>query len=298
MSTISIPTLKLSNNVSIPILGYGCGTAWYQQPNSPTLDRTLIDAIKTALKIGYRHIDGAETYNNEREIGAAIKESGIPRSELFITTKLWPSVTDPIGRFHQSLKNLGVDYIDLYLLHCPFFSSSSHGTTPEKVWSELESLHTQGLAKAIGVSNFNLPQLRSLLASATIKPATNQIELHPYCYDQELHDFCTQQGIVLTAYGPLSPIVRFSGGPLDPVLERVAGKYGKTPEQVLLKWGVQKGFVVVSTTSKEGRMREFVEAVDGGWGLEEGEVEEITRVGKTYHRRKFWRKEYGEEEQA
>jgi diketogulonate reductase-like aldo/keto reductase len=185
-----------------------------------------------------------------------------------------------------------VEYIDLYLLHCPFFTDATHGTNPGKVWTDLETLHAAGLAKAIGVSNFNGPQLSELLRVATVKPVTNQVELHPYCYDQALHSLCSSSGVVLTAYGPLSPIVRFSGGPVDAVVDAAAARHGKSPEQVLLKWGVQKGFVVVTTTSKEGRMREFAQL--DGWELEEGEVDEITRVGATHHRRKFWQKQYGE----
>jgi diketogulonate reductase-like aldo/keto reductase len=135
-------------------------------------------------------------------------------------------------------------------------------------------------------------QLRELLATAKVVPATNQIELHPYCHDVELVQFCKDHGIALTAYAPLSPIVRFAGGPLDPVLEKVAARTGKSQAQVLLRWGVQKGFVVISTTSKEERMREYMDLE--GWSLASENMEEIEKVGLTHHRRRFWPEEYGE----
>jgi diketogulonate reductase-like aldo/keto reductase len=160
------------------------------------------------------------------------------------------------------------------------------------VWRQLEEIHATGKARAIGVSNFNTAQLRELLETAKVVPATNQIELHPYCHDVELEQFCKEKGIVLTSYGPLSPIVRFKGGPLDPVLERIAGRVGKTQAQVLLKWGLQKGFVLVTTTGKEERMKEFLDLE--GWSLTEEEVEEIEKVGLTHHRRAYWKKDYPE----
>lgn len=287
----SIPSATLNTGTKIPILGYGSGTAWYAAPDAP-LDRRLVDALVTAQKLGYRHLDCAETYNNEREMGVAIKEGGVPREELFVTTKLWPSVKDPKGTFARSLERLQADYIDLYLLHCPFFNEESHGTTVAKVWAEIEEIHASGKARDIGVSNFNVEQLQELLKTAKVVPATNQIELHPYCYDVELEKFCKERGIVLTSYGPLSPIVRFAGGPLDPVLEKIAERHGKSQAQVLLKWGTQKGFVLATTTSKEERMKEFLDLE--GWRLTDEEIEEIDTVGLTHHKRAYWPKEYGE----
>ena len=202
-------------------------------------------------------------------------------------------MSDPSGAFSRSLQRLQTEYVDLYLLHCPFFTAATHGTDVPTVWRALESIHASGNARNIGVSNFNAAQIRELLGYAKVRPAVNQVEFHPYCCDTELLEVCAAEGITVAAYSPLAPVVRFKGGPLDEVVERVAGRCGKTVEQVLMKWARQMGCVVVTTTSKEERMRAFLE-VEGEWSLTDEEVEEILSVGKTHHRRVFWRKQYGE----
>ncbi|KAI5796854.1 NADP-dependent oxidoreductase domain-containing protein [Pyronema domesticum] len=290
---VNIPTFKLSTGLTIPAVGYGCGTKWYGAAKDETgLDRALVNSMVEAIKLGYRHIDGAEMYGNEAEIGAAIKESGVPRDQLFITTKLFPSVKDPKARFDESLKNLGVDYIDLYLLHCPFFDKQSHGVSVGEVWEAIEALHDNGKgpARTIGVSNFLVPDLEELMKTAKITPAVNQIEIHPYCFDEALYKYCNDNNILLTAYGPLSATVRFAGGPLDAVLEKIGQKYGKTKEQVQIKWGLEMGWVVVTTTQKKERMVLYGDME--GWNLEKEEVEEIKKVGLSKPQRAFWDGKY------
>ena len=176
------------------------------------------------------------------------------------------------------------------MLHAPFFSEETHGTTPARVWAQLEALHKDGRARAIGVSNFSVSHLEKLLKTAKIVPAVNQIELHPYLYDRELQAYTQRQRILLSAYGPLAPIVRFSGGPLDAVLERVATRCGKSREVVLLRWGIQKGWAVITTSSKVQRLKDMGQ--QEGWALTADEVDEIERVGGQWKRRAFWNDEY------
>ncbi|KAI5787091.1 NADP-dependent oxidoreductase domain-containing protein [Geopyxis carbonaria] len=286
-----IPSFKLSTGAVIPALAYGSGTAWYKKPGQ-SFNPELVAATKRVLDLGYHHLDCAEIYQTEEEIGAGIKEWGGDRSKLFITTKISPAgVKDPEASLNASLKKLGVDYVDLWLLHCPFFTQESHGSTVERVWKTMEELHASGRARAIGVSNFNLPRLQALLAYAKVAPACNQIELNPYCIDRQLNEFCKTKGILLEAYSPLAPIIKTPGTPVDTAAIEIAEKHGVSKEQVLLKWCIQKGFVAVCTTSNEGRMKAFLEL---GFELTGEEVERIEKEGQKEHHRYYWKKEYGE----
>lgn len=158
------------------------------------------------------------------------------------------------------------------------------------MWEDLETLHAQGKARAIGVSNFRVPDFETLLQTAKVVPAVNQVELNPYCYDHELVRFAKEKGILMSAYCPLAPIVKFSGGPVDEVVERIARKHGKSREVVIIKWGVQNGWMVVTTSSKVERLRDVGQIE--GWDLTVEEVEEITRAGAQWKRRAFWNTEY------
>lgn len=203
-------------------------------------------------------------------------------------------MADAEGTFNRSLELLGLDYVDLYLLHVPYFSEATHGATPAGVWAQLEALHASGRARAIGVSNFSRAQLQRLALTAKVLPAVNQIELNPYLYSRALHEYADAHGILLSAYAPLAPITHWPGGPLDPVLERAAERHGRSREQVLLRWGVQKGWVVVTTSSKVERLREVGRL--GEWQLSADEMAEIESVGAQWQRRRFWNKEYAEYE--
>ena len=235
-------TTTLSNGVRLPWLGLGV----FQVPD----DTDAADAVRTALDAGYRHIDTAALYRNERGVGRAVRESGIPRSEIFVTTKVW---NDDIraGRVEaactESLKKLGLDYVDLYLLHWPI--KGRHAES----WRAMEKIYRAGHAKAIGVSNYMIPHLEELLPAAEIPPAVNQIEFHPYLQSKPLHEFCRRRDIRLTAWSPL-----MQAGPLlrDPVLTGIARKHEKTIAQVVLRWDLQVGVVTIPKSVRAERIVE------------------------------------------
>jgi diketogulonate reductase-like aldo/keto reductase len=254
----------------MPVLGFG------------TLipDRaTTISATRDALKIGFRHFDCAERYQNEREVGEALQSGlaeGVSRNDVFVTTKLWntnhrPERVKPA--FDASLERLGIDYLDLYLIHTPFAFQPGdeqdprddkgnviydEGVTLLDTWRAMEDLVGDGRCRAIGLSDIGLDELRPLYEAARIKPAAVQIEAHPYLPETELLDFCKEKGIVFLAFAPLGHGIR--PGPLeDPVVAAIAGRTGRTPAQVLLAWAVQRGGALLTTPKTAARARENFE---------------------------------------
>jgi alcohol dehydrogenase (NADP+) len=238
---------------------------------------TTISATKDALEAGYRHFDCAERYRNEREVGEALRlglaAGGIAREDIFVTTKLWNSNHRPerVGpAFDASLERLGLDYLDLYLIHTPFaFQPGDEqdprdengdviydkGVTLQDTWGAMEDLVDQGRCRAIGLSDIGLDELRPLYESARIKPAVVQVEAHPYLPETELLEFCKSNKIVFLAFAPLGHGIR--PGPLeDPVVTRVAARIGKTPAQVLLAWAIQRGGALLTTPKTAARARE------------------------------------------
>ncbi|KAJ7547206.1 hypothetical protein O6H91_08G074800 [Diphasiastrum complanatum] len=217
-------------SVKIPLLGLGV----YQVPVEATMQ-----AVSLALQHGYRHIDTAHIYGNERAVGLGVKNSGIPREEVFITTKLWDSdqgYQNTLEAFNQSLKELGVDYVDLYLVHTP-----SQKNLRLQTWEAMEAILKSGKAKSIGVSNYGIHHLKELFAHSKIKPSINQLEIHPFNTKTELVQFCEKENIVLEAYSPLT-----RGQRLDhPTVVEIAKHYVKSPAQILLRWALQKNFVVL-----------------------------------------------------
>lgn len=241
---VVIPELTLNNGVKIPQLGFGV----FQVPPEETRV-----AVAQALAAGYRHIDTAAAYRNEAGVGAAIAESGIAREELFITTKLRNGEQgSPRAAFEASRKALGVDWIDLYLIHWPVPSQGLF----TQAWKELESLYAQGLVRAIGVSNFLPDHLDTLLDAATVVPAVNQIEAHPSFHQGELADKSRGHGIAVEAYSPLG-----QGKDLDhPVITELAAEYGATPAQIVLAWHMGLGNIVIPKTVSPARMSENLAA--------------------------------------
>jgi diketogulonate reductase-like aldo/keto reductase len=241
-------TTTLNNGVRMPWLGLGV----FQVP----ADADAAAAVGSALQQGYRHIDTAALYRNERGVGRAVRESGIPRGEIFVTTKVW---NDDIraGRIEQacadSLKKLGLDYVDLYLLHWPI--KGKH----HEAWRAMEKIYRSGQAKAIGVSNYMIPHLDELLPAAEILPVVNQIEFHPYLQSKPLHQYCRQRDIRLTAWSPL-----MQAGPLlrDPVLTGIARKHDKTVAQVILRWDLQLGVVTIPKSVRPERIAENADIFD------------------------------------
>ena len=220
----------LNNGVKMPYLGLGVYQA--QEGEQVSL------AIKYALEAGYRHIDTASFYSNEKGVGKAINDSGIDRSEIFVTTKVWNAdqgYDKTLKAFDVSLANLHFDYIDLYLVHWPVKGKY------KDTWRAIEEIYKTGKVKAIGVSNFLQFQLEDLLETANVVPAVNQMEFHPYLVQQSLIDFCVSKGIQYQSWSPLmvGKVTQI------PLLNEIGKKYGKTPVQVVIRWNLQKGVVVI-----------------------------------------------------
>lgn len=226
-----IPTIPLNSGTSIPQVGFGV----FQVPAEETEA-----AVLTALEAGYRSIDTAAAYRNETAVGAAIKASGIPREELFVTTKLWNAdqgAEEALRAFDVSLGKLGLTYVDLYLIHWPAPGKQLYVET----WQALEKVQAEGSSRAIGVSNFQTHHLREILESSDVVPAVNQIELHPRLAQAELRAFHAEHGIVTEAWSPLA-----QGAVLnDPTITSIARAHDRTPAQVVLRWHVQLGNVVI-----------------------------------------------------
>ena len=256
--------VALNNGVRMPWLGLG---VWQIHGDSETME-----VVRDAIALGYRSIDTARIYGNERGVGQAIRACGVPREELFITTKVW---NDEIraGRvetaFDQSLKLLGLDYVDLYLVHWPI--AGKIVTT----WKAMEQLQRTGRVKSVGVSNHMLPHLDELLAAAEIVPAVNQIEFHPYLQSKPLVDLCRAKGIRVEAWSPLA-----KGGDLlrDPLLSDVAKHHGKTVAQIVLRWEVQRGVVTIPKSTKPHRLAENAGIFD--FQLSDGEMSAIDALDR------------------
>ncbi|TFK42440.1 NADP-dependent oxidoreductase domain-containing protein [Crucibulum laeve] len=286
MSTTSKPTFTLNDGTSVPWLAFGTGTALY--------GKDAAESVKQAIETGITHLDGAQMYNNEETLAAGIKASGKPRSELYIVTKLKPPQPGQTvkGLLQESLKKLGTDYVDLFLIHTPR-PANQEGKLKEQ-WKAMEEVHEEGLAKSIGVSNFRVEDLQVVLDGAKIVPAVNQIELHPYVWKaaEPIVALGKKHGIVPASYGGLTPIVRVPGGPVDSVVETVRSRLEKTrgasvsAGQVLTKWILHKGAFVVTTTSKASRIKEFQDVEDLP-DLTTEEVKGIDEAGAELHKRVY-----------
>jgi len=246
---MTVPALRLNNGVEIPQLGFGV----FLVPDTETQA-----AVSTALEAGYRHIDTAKLYQNEAGVGAAIAQSGIGRDELFVTTKVWNSeqgFEPAIASFEASLDRLGLDLLDLLLIHWPAPALDRYVDT----WRAFEKLYADGRVRAIGVSNFQIPHLQRLLDETSVAPAINQIELHPLLPQAELRAFHAEHGILTEAWSPLA-----RGGPVlsDPVIAEIAERVGKTPAQVILRWHIELGNVVIPKSVTPARIRENLDVFD------------------------------------
>ncbi|MCW2874348.1 aldo/keto reductase [Actinacidiphila oryziradicis] len=244
-----VPVITLNNGVEIPQLGFGV----WQVP-----DDEATAAVATALEAGYRSIDTAAIYGNEEGTGKALTTSGLPREELFVTTKLWNAeqgYDSTLRAFDASLDKLGLEYIDLYLIHWPVPSRDLYVDT----WKAFEQIYADGRARAIGVSNFHQAHLRRILAEGTVVPAVNQVELHPNLQQTELRAFNAEHGIATEAWSPLG-----SGKGLldDPEIVALAAKHSRTPAQVVLRWHIQLGNIVIPKSVTPSRIRENIDVFD------------------------------------
>jgi 2,5-diketo-D-gluconate reductase A len=261
----SVPVIELNNGVRMPQVGYGV----FQVPDDETAA-----AVKTALETGYRSIDTAAVYGNEKGVGQAIAESGIARDELFVTTKLWNSAQgydSTLKAFDESMTKLGLEQLDLYLIHWPTPARGKFLDT----WKAFEKLYADGRVRAIGVSNFQPAHLERLLDAADIAPAVNQVELHPYLQQRELREFDAKHGIATEAWSPLA-----KGGSLlgDPVVAELAVKHSRTPAQIVLRWHLQLDNVVIPKSVTPSRIEENFDLF--GFTLTEEEMESLTPLDR------------------
>lgn len=266
-------TITLNNGVQMPCVGFGT----FLTPDG----RQAVDAVAEALRVGYRLIDTASYYENERSVGQAVRNSGIDRSQVFVTSKVWNSdqgYENTLRAFDRTMNNLGLDYLDLYLIHWPRVKGHEDEwpRLNRETWQAMEQLYQDGRIKAIGVSNFKPHHIDSLMEMATILPQVDQIELHPGLNQAETVDYCRANNIVVEAWSPFSRGKLFASDALD----AIGAKYGKTPAQVSLRWMVQQGIVPLPKSVTPARIRENSDIFD--FSLNEEEMEYISglKVGK------------------
>jgi len=277
------------------MLAYGTGTAWFKRGDESQIDRDLVEGIKVAIGLGYYHLDGAEVYKTEPELGLAIKESGIDRSKLFITTKVMQSIGDPEAALKTSLKKLQVDYVDLYLIHAPYFADEGRDAKKlQEAWASMEKLKDAGLTKSIGVSNYLIPHLEATLATAKVIPSTNQIEFHPYLQHSALLAYHKKHGIATAAYGPLTAVTKAKPGPVDDFFAALAKKYAVSEGEIALRWCIDQDIVAVTTSSKEQRLSDYLRAAT--FKLTPEEVRVIKEKGEEKHFRGFWQNKFTDDE--
>ncbi len=256
---------ELNNGVKIPVVGLGV----FRMDD----EKEAYNSVRTAIDLGYRHIDTAMIYENEEPVGKAIRDSGVNRNELFVTTKLWNE--DIISKNTQkaletSLKKLGLDYIDLYLVHWPIKDRYV------SVWGEMEKLAATDKVRAVGVSNYTEKHLSELLEMRSLVPAVNQIELHPYLSQKELVEYCSQYDIKIESWSPLC--ANKNNLLEEKILIDLGEKYSKTPAQIVLRWNVERGLIVIPKSSNPGRQKENLDVFD--FELTVKDIEQINSLNK------------------
>ncbi len=233
----------LADGNQMPVLGLGV----WQVPDGAV----CVNAVRWALDLGYRHIDTAQVYGNEQSVGRALRESGVPREQVFITTKFHPANQDPVAAAEQSLRRLGVDQVDLYLVHWPRGG-------PLRVWPGMEQAQERGLAKSVGVSNYGVTELEQVIAAGTVAPVVTQVQFSAPQYRRALLDSCLRMGIALEAYSPLGTGRHLS----NKVVAEVAARAERTPAQVLLRWCLQHGVPVIPKSTHRDRIQENAQIFD------------------------------------
>ncbi|GAA4077914.1 aldo/keto reductase [Streptomyces sp. NPDC058961] len=260
----AVPTITLNNGVRIPQLGFGT----FQIPKDETRETTL-----AALEAGYRHIDTAQMYGNEKEVGQAVRDSGLDRDDVFVTSKLNNDAhahDDALAAFDRTMEELGLDHLDLFLIHWPLPGKGDFTQT----WKAMEEIYGSGRAKAIGVSNFQPHHLRRLMETGVVVPAVNQIEVHPYLTQDDVRAFGAEHDIATEAWSPIA-----QGKVLDdPAINRIAERVGKSPAQVTLRWHIQRGDIVFPKSVTRKRIEENFDLFD--FELTEGDLGEISALNR------------------
>jgi diketogulonate reductase-like aldo/keto reductase len=262
----------LADGAKLPLLGLGV----WQMRNG----RECVDAVRSALELGYRHIDTAQAYGNEESVGQGLRESGVPRDQVFITTKFNPGRRDPVAEVERSLERLGVERVDLYIVHWPKGG-------PTRAWPGMERAQELGHARSIGVSNFDVAELHHVLATANSAPVVNQVQFSPYEYRKGLLDACRGDGIVLEAYSPLGH-GRHIG---SETVTRIAQRLGRTPAQVLLRWCIERDVPLIAKSTHRDRIAENAQIFDFTLSnAEMAELDALDRTGGTQRalERKWW----------
>jgi 2,5-diketo-D-gluconate reductase A len=268
----TVPLRTLADGHEIPVLGLGV----WQIPDGPDCE----DAVRWALELGYRHIDTAQAYGNEASVGRALRDSGVPREQVFITTKFFPGGRDPAVAVEESLRRLGLDYVDLYIIHWPQGG-------PTWAWPGMEQAHQRDHARSIGVSNFSAEELDQLAAVASIAPVVDQVQFSPFEYRRALLERCEQGDIALEAYSPLG-----TGRHLDgPEVREVADHLERTPAQVLIRWCLQRETIVIPKSTHRERIEQNAEVFDFELSQEQmARLDALDETGATDRARegKWW----------
>ena len=267
-----VPTRELADGNRIPLLGLGV----WQVPNGPE----CVNAVRWALEVGYRHIDTAQAYGNEESVGQGLKESGVPRGEVFITTKFYPARRDPAAEAERSLRRLRVDQVDLYIIHWPQGG-------PTWAWPGMERARELGYARSIGVSNFDIGELEQVIAAASVAPVVDQVQFSPFEFRRQLLDACEGNEVVLEAYSPLGTGRHLS----NQTVARIAERLGRTPAQVLLRWCLQRELPVIPKSTRRERIEKNAQIFDFTLSADEiAALDGLDHTGGTgrARERKWW----------
>ncbi|RTE75865.1 hypothetical protein BHE90_009673 [Fusarium euwallaceae] len=268
-------------------LAFGVGTLWFEESREG-VSRKIVDGIKTALEVGYRHIDSAQMYNNERELGVALEESGVPRSKLFIVSKTL-NLDNPESALLETLSKLKTSYVDMYLIHAPFEAASQSHL--QEAWRRMEVCVDRGLARNIGVSSFSEQHIDTLLETARVRPAVDQVEMHPYLPQSHLKAYLAGKGIPMEAFGCLVPLTNPQPGSVNGIIKSLSNKYGVSESAIVLKWVIQQQVRVVTTSGRKERLQSYQEELIA-FDLDQAEIESIADVSRYTHVRMFFEDEF------